>query len=85
MKKAIRLAITMGDPAGIGPEIIVKAALALREEVAAGRIELLVFGSAAALAKARLQLGITEAALPLNMIDVGPVAGEIVTGTISAV
>ncbi len=85
MTKAIRLAVTMGDPAGIGPEIIVKAAIQLREEVAAGRIELLVIGSAVALAKARLQLGITEEALPLNMIDVGPVEGEIVTGTISAV
>jgi 4-hydroxythreonine-4-phosphate dehydrogenase len=85
MKNAIRLAVTMGDPAGIGPEIIVKAALKLREEVAAGRIELLVFGSARALAQAREQLGVSEETLPLNMIDVGPVDGEIVTGTISAV
>ena len=31
-----RLAITMGDPAGIGPEIIVKAAHALRERIEGG-------------------------------------------------
>ena len=34
MPKAIRLAVTMGDPSGIGPEIIVKSALKLRKEIA---------------------------------------------------
>ena len=37
MKKAIRLAVTMGDPAGIGPEIIAKTADKMRDEIAAGR------------------------------------------------
>ena len=49
MSKAIRLAVTMGDPAGIGPEIIVKAARDLEKEVKEGRIELLVLGSSTAL------------------------------------
>jgi 4-hydroxythreonine-4-phosphate dehydrogenase len=85
MTKAIRLAITMGDPAGIGPEIIVKAAAAMKPTVAAGEIELLVLGSALALDKACRLLQIEQASLPLTMIDVGPVEGEVVTGAVSAV
>jgi 4-hydroxy-L-threonine phosphate dehydrogenase PdxA len=85
MSKAIRLAVTMGDPGGIGPEIIVKSAIKLQDEIAAGRMELLVVGSAVALAKACGQAGVTQDSLPLRMIDVGPVDGEIVTGQISAV
>ena len=85
MSKAIRLAVTMGDPGGIGPEIIVKSAIKLQDEVAAGRMELLVVGSAVALATACGQLGVTPGRLPLRLIDVGPVDGEIVTGQISAV
>ncbi len=85
MNKAIRLAVTMGDPAGIGPEIIAKAAFQMREEVAAGRIEFIVIGSAKALDKACVQVGLARDSLLLRMIDVGPVDGEIVTGKIAAV
>ncbi|WP_305072408.1 4-hydroxythreonine-4-phosphate dehydrogenase PdxA [Propionivibrio sp.] len=85
MSKAIRLAITMGDPAGIGPEIIVKAAQKLRSEIELGRIELLVLGSGAALDKACGTLSVAVESLPLKMVDVGPVEGEILTGQISPV
>ncbi|WP_018606289.1 4-hydroxythreonine-4-phosphate dehydrogenase PdxA [Uliginosibacterium gangwonense] len=85
MSKAIRLAITMGDPAGIGPEIIVKAAQLMREETSTKRMELLVLGSAAALDRAGSLLGVSVKDLPLRMIDVGPVAGDIKVGEISAV
>lgn len=85
MSKAIRLAITMGDPAGIGPEIIVKAAQKLRPEIELGRIELLVLGSGAALDKACGTLSVAVESLPLKMVDVGPVEGEILTGQISPV
>jgi 4-hydroxythreonine-4-phosphate dehydrogenase len=85
MSKAIRLAVTMGDPAGIGPEIIAKAAYQMREEVKAGRIEFLVLGSAKALDTACVQVGLARDTLPLRMIDVGPVDGEIETGKIAAV
>ena len=85
MKKAIRLAVTMGDPAGIGPEIIAKTADKMRREIAAGRLEFMVIGSAKALDKACLQVGLARGTLPLSMIDVGPVEGEIETGKISAV
>lgn len=49
------LAITMGDPAGIGPEIIVKAARRLRPRIDSGALKLLVIGSNAALETARAQ------------------------------
>ncbi|MDO9711707.1 4-hydroxythreonine-4-phosphate dehydrogenase PdxA [Paracraurococcus lichenis] len=47
------LAITMGDPAGIGPEIIVKACRALAPRLAAGALKLLVIGHGTALHQAR--------------------------------
>jgi 4-phospho-D-threonate 3-dehydrogenase / 4-phospho-D-erythronate 3-dehydrogenase len=47
------LAITMGDPAGIGPEIIVKAAERLWPRIEAGELQLLIIGSNAALDEAR--------------------------------
>jgi 4-phospho-D-threonate 3-dehydrogenase / 4-phospho-D-erythronate 3-dehydrogenase len=51
------LAITMGDPAGIGPEIIVKACEKLRSRIEAGDLRLLVIGSGMALKTAAVQLG----------------------------
>jgi 4-hydroxythreonine-4-phosphate dehydrogenase len=51
------LAITMGDPAGIGPEIIIKACEKLRARLEAGDLRLLIIGSGAALRKAAAQLG----------------------------
>ncbi len=47
------LAITMGDPAGVGPEIIVKACAALKPRIDAGELRLLVIGSNVALEAAR--------------------------------
>jgi 4-hydroxythreonine-4-phosphate dehydrogenase len=86
MTQPIRLAVTMGDPAGIGPEIIAKAARRMQGPVLSGRIELIVLGSASELAKAEQQLGPLPAdgARPLyRLIDVGPVDIPIVPGTIS--
>ena len=42
-----RIAITMGDPAGIGPEIILKAIVQLRDRLLTRSIELAVIGCAA--------------------------------------
>ncbi len=47
------LAITMGDPAGIGPEIIVKACQALAPRLQSGALKLLVIGHGSALEQAR--------------------------------
>ena len=60
------LAITMGDPAGIGPEIIVKAAARLRDRLDAGTLKLLVVGSNAALENARAAFA---ADLPIPAVD----------------
>jgi 4-phospho-D-threonate 3-dehydrogenase / 4-phospho-D-erythronate 3-dehydrogenase len=72
------LVITMGDPAGIGPEIIAKAARQMR-----GQHEFIVCGSAAAMRSAEQQLGLTDTP-PYRMVDVGPVDAPVVTGTVSA-
>src|SRR5262245_31512949 len=60
MTMARHLAITMGDPAGIGPEIIVKAAEKLRDRLTAGDLRLLVIGSGSALRLAQEQLAPSE-------------------------
>jgi len=49
------LAITMGDPAGIGPEIIAKACQALAPRIAAGDLGIVVIGSVGALERAVAQ------------------------------
>ena len=51
------LAVTMGDPAGVGPEIIVKACRQLSDRLAAGDLRLLVIGSIAALREAEAAFG----------------------------
>lgn len=52
----LHLAVTMGDPAGIGPEIIVKACQKLRARIEAGDLKLLIIGSGAALRRAMADL-----------------------------
>jgi 4-hydroxythreonine-4-phosphate dehydrogenase len=52
-----QLAITMGDPAGIGPEIIVKAVRRLAPRLDAGELGLLVIGHGSALWAAQAMLG----------------------------
>src|ERR1700746_1436358 len=50
------LAITMGDPAGIGPEIIVKACARLRDRLQASDLKLLIIASHRALDQANRQI-----------------------------
>ena len=52
------LAITMGDPAGIGPEIIIRACSKLRARLDSGDLRLLIIGSGPALKRAEAELGI---------------------------
>ena len=51
------LAITMGDPAGIGPEIIVKACTRLSDRLRDSDLKLLIIGSGRAFEEANRQLG----------------------------
>jgi 4-hydroxythreonine-4-phosphate dehydrogenase len=89
---APRLAITMGDPAGIGPEIIAKACARLAPRLAAGEMSLLVLGSLAALRAAETVCGtapipaVSDAACPYAqaIFDVGPEREPIRPGALSA-
>ena len=49
MTSPIRLAFTMGDPAGIGPEITAKAVRLMADVVGSGDAEFIVLGSANAM------------------------------------
>src|SRR3954468_16655060 len=88
------LAITMGDPAGIGPEIIVKAAKRLRDRIEAGQLKLMVIGSGVALERARAQFA-PELDIPaveaeaaewpaLCALQAGPEGEPILPGRLSA-
>jgi 4-hydroxythreonine-4-phosphate dehydrogenase len=86
------LAITMGDPAGIGPEIIVKATNSLRNHIASGALKLLVVGDVGSLRLAEQALGVTP--MPevqindewpaLACLQAGPPGDPITLGEISA-
>ncbi len=53
------LAITLGDPAGIGPEITLRALETLRDRLESGALSLVVIGDPGALARAGQVLGLT--------------------------
>src|SRR5512138_1320468 len=75
------IAITMGDPAGIGPEIILKALLAQPEHVpdAQGkRSDFVVYGDPALLAARASRLGLN--AEPLRVVSCGQVPPDLTPG-----
>ena len=88
------LAITMGDPAGIGPEIIVKAAQRLHDRITSGGLRLLVIGSNPALEAARqkftpnlaiAEVTATDTQWPaLAAMQAGPEGEPILPGVLSA-
>jgi 4-hydroxythreonine-4-phosphate dehydrogenase len=88
------LAITMGDPAGVGPEIIVKAAAELRPRLESGALRMVVIGSNVALERARRQFtpdmeipAVTQdgAEWPaLCALQAGPEGEPILPGVLSA-
>lgn len=84
MNTPTRLVLTMGDPAGIGPEIIAKAARQLLPAVQAGTLALTVCGSAEALQRAEAQMGLSADAMYYQVVDVGPVEAPWRTGEVSA-
>lgn len=83
----------MGDPAGIGPEIIVKACASLAPRIEAGELRLLILGDVAALRRAEALVGSRlaipernpDAPLPpLAIEQCGPRDPDIAFGTVSA-
>ena len=76
---ATRLAVTVGDPAGIGPEVVLKA-LARADRPAA---EMIVYGPASVLRERVTSKGGTTAAALQVMAESGVKAG-IVAGCMAA-
>jgi 4-hydroxythreonine-4-phosphate dehydrogenase len=88
MKEIPRIGISLGDPAGIGPEIIVKTFAASEKPP---RAAYLIFGSAKTLAQEAEVLGLPFAPLPaagpgdlrqpgLYLLDAGPSGEGVVKG-----
>jgi 4-hydroxythreonine-4-phosphate dehydrogenase len=61
-----RIAVTSGDPAGIGPEIMARAAAGLRERVADGEFSLLLIGARSTHHEALKQLGLDDPATTVS-------------------
>lgn len=90
-----RIAVTMGDPAGVGPEIVAKAAIGLRDRIAAGDLALVVTGSGRCLTEACARLGLAQPfetvapdaladAPPFALVDVDLDASSVLPGQVSA-
>lgn len=91
-----RIAITMGDPAGIGPEIILKAIARLLPRIDAGELELLVVGCARTWRNTSTALSLPTCGIEylpagqhadwpvLGFLDAGPATEDIVPGRTSA-
>ncbi|WP_411909447.1 4-hydroxythreonine-4-phosphate dehydrogenase PdxA [Mesorhizobium sp. B263B1A] len=89
-----RLGITMGDPAGIGPEIIAKACARLKPRLADGSLSLLIIGSATAMRALESISGRIEREEPsasptghfppVAILEAGPERTPIETGVMSA-
>jgi 4-hydroxythreonine-4-phosphate dehydrogenase len=90
---APRLGLTMGDPAGIGPEIILKSLEALRGRALAGELAPVVVGTASCIADSASRLGlaieVTSAAGPapwpkVRVIEAAAAQAPIEPGQLSA-
>jgi 4-hydroxythreonine-4-phosphate dehydrogenase len=62
------VAITMGDPAGIGPEIILKALTELHPQIASGKLRVLVLGSYEAHRRAASILDLPDPATAISSV-----------------
>jgi 4-hydroxythreonine-4-phosphate dehydrogenase len=85
-----QLAVTMGDPAGIGPEIIAKACARLKPRLDEGALSLRIIGSAVAMRPYEgicgpIPIEANEPSRePLTIIDVGSEGEVVQTGVVSA-
>jgi len=90
-----RVAITMGDPAGIGPEIILKATEALRSRLDSGALALTVVGCGRTYRDTAAALNLPDRSVtilpdaagpwpPLAFVEAGPAREPIAPGKISA-
>ena len=91
-----RIAITLGDPAGIGPEIALKAVARLQPRLAQGELHLVLIGCGQTLRARSRDLGLPDFSQPVDpasdpgswpavgFIEAGPAAAPISAGEISA-
>ncbi|MFN8186118.1 MAG: 4-hydroxythreonine-4-phosphate dehydrogenase PdxA [Gaiellales bacterium] len=73
-----RLAVTVGDPAGVGPEVVVAA---LADEAVAAACDAVVFGDPAWLGTVACRLGVP---VPREVVPAAPVPDGLVPGRASA-
>lgn len=90
-----RLAVTMGDPAGVGPEIILKAAERLHPRLVTGELALVLIGCGGSYRATAAALGLPDRSVPLDaatalpwpplcFIEAGPAHAPISPGITSA-
>jgi len=89
IKPSPRLAVTMGDPAGIGPEIIVKAVAKLAPRIAAGELCLSIIGTRSCFQQAAAAVNDEadwlEREVPgIRMVNIGAAHDKIEFGKTSA-
>ena len=92
MTSPVRIGLTMGDPAGIGPEIVLDAFEALAPRVAEGELALLAIGARSVLERTALRQGrrieledeTKTGAFPrVPLAEVAPDEGDIPLGCVS--
>jgi 4-hydroxythreonine-4-phosphate dehydrogenase len=90
---AIRLGLTMGDPAGIGPEIVLKALQERTGSDLSRGVELVVIGAGSCLLATAAQLGLAITLVPgaagrrwpeVGLVEAGAAPGSIAPGTLCA-
>ena len=74
----------MGDPAGIGPEIVLKAVDRLSPAIASGELGISVAGSSAVFASTARTLNLPPLGDDIELIEIGAPAGEVASGENSA-
>jgi 4-hydroxythreonine-4-phosphate dehydrogenase len=91
MSKTPTLGLTMGDPAGVGPEIVLKALRDLAPREAAGEFALVVIGTASCMAAAARRLGMPVTITPdaggwpkVRLIEAASTKATIAPGQLSA-
>src|SRR5690349_18783388 len=81
------IALTMGDPAGIGPELCLKATARLAARVRARELDLVTIGTAASIEQTRermIKKGLRRYAPQLELIEATPSEGPVRFGKTSA-
>ena len=74
----------MGDPAGIGPEIVLKAVDRLSPVIASGELGISVAGSSAVFASTARTLNLPPLGGDIELIEIGAPASEVASGENSA-